>query len=115
LVGLRGAPRAKLGAFEGRIPNLSSSYLRLDHLDRSGARAAIIGPVERYNELTGEGVRVEPELVEAVLDEVAAGKVDLGRAGRGGVEAGDERIEAPYLQLVLERLWDVERASGSTV
>jgi hypothetical protein len=115
LLGLREDALAKLDAFKGRIPNLFANYLRLDHLDRRGARAAILGPVERFNELTGEEVLVEPELVEAVLDQVAAGKVDVGRGGRGGVETDEERIEAPYLQLVLERLWEVERESGSTV
>jgi WD40 repeat protein len=115
LLGLREDALAKLDAFKGQIPNLFANYLRLDHLDRRGARAAILGPIERFNELTGEDVRVEPEVVETVLDQVAAGKVDVGRAGRGGVETDDERIEAPYLQLVLERLWDVERERGSTV
>jgi WD40 repeat protein len=115
LLGLREDALAKLDAFKGRIPNLFANYLRLDHLDRDGARAAILGPVGRWNELSGERVRVEPELVEAVLDQVAAGKVDVGRAGRGGVEADEERIEAPYLQLVLERLWEAERERGSDV
>jgi len=50
-----------------------------------------------------------------VLHQVAVGRVDLGQSGRGGVdelEDGD-RIEAPYLQLVLERLWEVETEQGS--
>ena len=115
LLGLREDALAKLDAFKGKIPNLFANYLRLDHLDREGARAAILGPVERYNELTGENVRVEPELVDAVLNEVAAGRVDVGQAGRGGIEADSERIEAPYLQLVLERLWEAERERGSSV
>jgi WD40 repeat protein len=114
LLGLREDALAKLDAFKGQIPNLFANYLRLDHLDRAGARAAILGPVEHWNELTGESVHVEPELVEAVLDEVAAGKVDVGQAGRGGVEADEKRIEAPYLQLVLERLWEAERERGSS-
>ena len=115
---LVGAPRGRPREarwFKGQIPNLFANYLRLDHLDRDGGRAAILGPIERYNELAGRGESsVEPELVEAVLDQVAAGRVDLGRAGRGGVETDEERIEAPYLQLVLERLWEVERAAGRT-
>ena len=113
LLGLREDALAKLDAFKGRIPNLFANYLRLDHLDRQGGRAAILGPIERYNELTGETAEVEPELVEAVLDQVAAGEVDVGRAGRGGVQNDEDRIEAPYLQLVLERLWQVERERGS--
>src|SRR2546428_3675204 len=106
---------AKLDAFKGRIPKLCANCVRLDQLDRRGARSAILGPVERYNELTGQSVRVEPELVEAVLDQVAAGRVDVGQAGRGGVETDEERVEAPYLQLVLERLWEAERERGSDV
>jgi WD40 repeat protein len=115
LFGLREDALAKLDAFKSRIPNLFANYLRLDHLDREGARAAILRPIERYNELTGETVEVESELVEAVLEQVAAGEVDVGRSGRGGVEKDKDRIEAPYLQLVLERLWQVERERGSSV
>lgn len=115
LLGLREDALAKLDAFKGRIPSLFANYLRLDHLDREGGRAAILGPIERYNELTGETIEVEPELVDAILDQVAAGEVDVGRSGRGGVETDKSRIEAPYLQLVLERLWQVERERGSSV
>jgi hypothetical protein len=115
LLGLREDALAKLDAFKSRIPNLFANYLRLDHLDKEGGRAAILGPIEHYNELTGEAVQVEPELVDAVLDQVAAGEVDVGRSGRGGVEKDKDRIEAPYLQLVLERLWQVERERGSPV
>ena len=116
LLSLRDDALAKLDRFKGRIPNLFANYLRLDHLDRRSAAEAVVKPVERYNELTGESIEVEPELVEAVLDETAAGQVDLGSAGRGAAleeDAGD-RIEAAYLQLVLERLWEDERAAGSS-
>src|SRR5207248_11776900 len=58
---------------------------------------------------------VEPGLVDAVLDEVTAGRVELGGAGRGRIPDASHspRIETPYLQLVMQRLWEVERASGS--
>src|SRR5262249_48613511 len=64
-----------------------------------------------------ERVTAEPALVESVLDDVAVGKVDLVRAGVGEVRErpADERIEAPYLQLVLERLWEAERENDSPV
>ena len=116
LIGIREDALASLDAFKARIPNLFGNSLRVDRLERSAARAAILGPLDRYNELVpaGEGVEAQPELVEAVLDEVAAGRVDLGLSGRGGVgEEDSDRIEAPYLQLVLERLWEVETSRGS--
>ena len=116
LVSLREDSLAKLDRFTGRIPSLFANTLRLDRLDRAAARAAVLRPVERYAELTGEAVSVEPALVERVLDEVGAGQIEPALGGLGGVEGGDVggRIEAPYLQLVMQRLWEEERASGST-
>ncbi len=60
---------------------------------------------------------VEPELIERVLDEVGAGQIEPALGGRGAIEGADDlaRIEAPYLQLVMQRLWEEERASGSDV
>jgi WD40 repeat protein len=117
LVAIREDSLAKLDAFKGRIPNVLGNYLRLEHLDRQAARAAIVEPISQYNRLVAEAeiVEIEPELVDAVLGQVAAGKVSVGPAGRGVVEGGDGvmRIEAPYLQLVMQRLWDEEHAAGS--
>jgi len=117
LLALRDDALAKLDRFKGRIPNLFSNYLRLDHLDRASAREAIVRPVERYNDAGGESIEIEPALIDDVLDQTAAGKVDLGEAGRGlaAGESDQGRIEAPYLQLVLERIWDEERGAGSDV
>ena len=115
LLSIRDDALSKLDRFKGRIPNLFANYLRLDHLDRRAAREAVVRPVERFNELTGESIEVEEELVEAVLDQTATGQVDLGDAGRGlaADEKSTGRIEAAYLQLVLERIWEEERRAGS--
>lgn len=117
LLGVREDGLAKLDFFKRSIPSLFSNYLRLDHLDRVAARAAIRGPLERLNELWPEAgpFEVEPELVEAILDQVEAGRIEYGLTGRGFVRGRDEpaRIEAPFLQLVLDRLWEVEREAGS--
>jgi WD40 repeat protein len=108
LIALREDALAKLDAFKAGIPAVFANQIRLEQLDRDSARTAVVGPLERWNELTGESVEIEPALVEAVLDEVLAGSVD-------GHAPDRDRIEAPYLQLVLERLWETERATGSTV
>ena len=59
-------------------------------------------------------VKTEPELVEAVLDEVTAGRITTAE-GRGLLPevSMTGRIEAPYLQLVMARLWEVETGRGS--
>ncbi|HYW87688.1 MAG TPA: AAA family ATPase, partial [Chloroflexota bacterium] len=126
LVSVREDALAKLDRFEGRIPNLFSNYLRVEHLDRDSAREAIERPIGRYNrELVDRGhnrtVQIEPALVEAVLDQIKTGRVLLGETGLGVfAEHEDERptrgehIETPYLQLVMRRLWaeDVESNGG---
>ena len=117
LVALREDSLAKLDRFTGRIPGLFGNTLRLDRLDRESARAAIVRPVERFAELTEEQVTVDPGLVERVLDDVGAGQIEPALGGLGAVEGSRNgaRIEAPYLQLVMQRLWDEERASRSRV
>jgi WD40 repeat protein len=114
LLGIRDDALADLDAFKRRVPGLFGNVLRLDHLTRAAARAAIHGPLRAYAELGGVEVSAEDELVEAVLDQVGAGRVERGLTGRGLVAEGRaRRVEAPYLQLVLERLWEVERQRGS--
>jgi WD40 repeat protein len=111
LLALRDDGLAELDALAGRLPELYGNMLRLDRLDRRAGRAAIVGPLDRYGELAGETHRAEPPLVEALLDEVAAGRVDFG--GTVDAPAPNGHVEAPFLQLVLERLWADERAAGS--
>ncbi|MGH9901865.1 MAG: hypothetical protein ACRD68_08655, partial [Pyrinomonadaceae bacterium] len=118
LVSLREDALARLDRFKGRIPILFDNYLRIDHLDRAAGRAAVEKPVEKYNRrpgAKGRPVSVEPALVEAVLDQVATGQVNIGGAGQGVVKDGATaaRIETPYLQLVLTRLWEEEKRKGS--
>ena len=112
LIALRDDALSELDAFTDRLPALFTNLLRLDRLDRNAAREAIVSPLARYSELTGIEYRAEPELVEAILDEVAAGRVDFTGAGETGQLHTD--IEAPFLQLVLERLWAEEQALQST-
>jgi hypothetical protein len=124
LISIREDSLAKLDLFEGRIPGLFDNYLRIEHLDREAARAAVEKPIEQYNRLKIAGehnVGIEPKLVKAVLEQLRTGQIDLGRTGRGGSEAGahiniaETRIETPYLQLVMSRLWNEEMHAGSHV
>ena len=117
LLSLREDTLARLDRLKGDIPSLFANVLRLDRLDRAAGRAAIVRPLERWSELEGEQVVAEDALVERVLDGVGAGRIELGPGGLGLAEGngGGRGIEAPYLQLVMQRMWDVERASGSSM
>jgi WD40 repeat protein len=119
LLGIREDVLARLDAFKANVPGLLANRLRLDHLTREGGRRAILGPLERFGELVpGEqALSAEPQLVEAVLDGVRAGVLVQAGRGRGVAKEapGQSRVEAPYLQVVLQRLWEEESAAGSRV
>jgi WD40 repeat protein len=121
LLALREDGLAKLDHFQERIPNLLGNRLRLRHLDEAGARMAITGPLEVWNAdagRAGDHMGVDDELVDLLIQQVRVGRVSVAsQAGSGaadGTQDGDVRIEAPFLQLVLLRLWEKEREQGST-
>lgn len=126
LLSLREDGLSKLDRFQGRIPTLLNNMLRLEHLDTAAARDAITKPLDVYNRQLPDGqeaMTIEPELVEAVVDDLRGVKVTSEQAGRGLVgqvaqsssEDKKAEIETPFLQVVLLRLWDEERAAGSHV
>jgi hypothetical protein len=123
VISIREDALAKLDRFKGRIPTLFDNYLRVHHLDRKGAREAIVRPIEKYNELARAEPKfaVEPELADTLLRELETGRVFVGLVGVGVSEAqaretdAEPRIETPYLQLVMTRLWKEEVRSGSRV
>ena len=118
LVSLREDAIAKLDRFKGRIPALWDSYRRIDHLDRAAAEKAIRLPLREYNRQHPGSVpmKIEDALVEAVLRDVRTESVQFEEGGGGTLAAGkgaERRIETPYLQMVLERLWDAEMVQAS--
>jgi WD40 repeat protein len=120
LISLREDAWSQLDRFKGTIPNLFANYVRVPYLDREAGRRAITGPIDEYNRRLAPGespVTIEPDLVERVLDEVPTGRLTLG--GEAGVpladDAGDDRIETPFLQLVMEQLWSAATADGGRV
>ena len=123
LISIREDALAKLDRFKVHIPGLFDNYLRIEHLDREAGRAAIEGPIDKFNQQGGleRPVEIEPKLVEAVLDQVQAGRTHIGKGGRGGIQEGSvatdatQGIETPFLQLVMSRLWARERRTGSHV
>ena len=121
MLSMREEELSKLDRFRQRIPNLLSNLVRLENLDRDSARSAIVEPVEVYNaepEHADEKVTIGPGLVEEILRQVDPDTAEAEVTGQpspthtGGRKA---RIETPFLQLVLTRLWEEERGLGSNM
>lgn len=111
---------ARLDRFKPKLPGLFRNYLRLRYLGPAAAREAVIRPLEahrRQHPASPTPARIEPELVEAVLEDVRAGRVVLGEAGVGAASPpeAEVRIQTPYLQLVLTRVWQAEADAASPV
>ena len=116
LLGVRDDALADLDAFKRRVPGLFGNVLRLDHLTRAAARRAIEGPLQATPSWAGRG----DGRARSWSRQCSTRSRRADRAaprGRGLVEEGrrERRVEAPYLQLVLERLWEAERERGSSV
>jgi WD40 repeat protein len=114
LVSIREDAWAKLDRFEGRIPQLFVNYVRIEHLDREGAREAVEGPIAEYNRRLppGEGdYTIEPQLVDAVVEAASASGPGLDEGGNGAPVESDQ-VETPFLQLVMERLWRATVEAG---
>lgn len=118
LISMREEELSKLDRFRQRIPNLLSNLLRLDNLSRNSAITAIIRPLKVYNQEHANGARkgIEAGLVRAILDEVNPRNLSTERQqtiGAGTAEFPGAKIETPFLQLVLTRLWEEELRLGS--
>jgi cell division protein FtsL/ketosteroid isomerase-like protein len=124
LISIREDSLAKLDRFEGAIPGILGNRLRVDHLNIHAAREAIQKPLEQFNRLRLHDeppVTIEDALVEKVLRQVATGR--MVRAVNGDTVVSrpiashrtEERVETPYLQLVMTRLWNEEQRAGSDV
>jgi serine/threonine protein kinase len=121
LVAMREDSLSRLDRFRARIPNMLSNALRLRPLDAASARDAMRKPLDVYaaQRPTEPRMSIEDALVEELTEEIQVEKLMIGEGGQGVIERdtadADVRIEAPFLQLALTRLWNEERAQGSQV
>ncbi|MGZ5267108.1 MAG: nSTAND1 domain-containing NTPase [Caldimonas sp.] len=117
LISVREASLSKLDRFRGRIPQLLTNSLRLKHLDMIGARQAIgTTVVHEWNRRhpAEPAMRVQKAVVMQVIGDAQA-DLARGELGAQGVARAEAVIEAPFLQLVMARLWKAERLAGSRV
>jgi WD40 repeat protein len=116
LLSIREDSLALLDALDDVVVGLLDHLVRVGHLDREAATEAIERPLGRWSCDRAERVEIDTELVEAVLDGVQTSSIEAGEFDGVGAavrqRTGDGRIQAPYLQLVMARLWEDVRAGG---
>jgi hypothetical protein len=121
LLSMREDSLSKLDRFKGRIRNVLGNTLRICHLDPLAAEESIRGPLSVYNQKFGSQfgeVIIEEQAVHAILAQMQTEKVKTTESsGVGRLEsvAEDQRIETPFLQLVMTELWNAEMKQKSRI
>jgi hypothetical protein len=105
----------RLDQLRRAIPEIMSATFELTSLGRDDAEEAICRPVDAYNSERGAAVKVDPKLVEALLEDC---QIDRVAGSAGGVadrlSARHARgINSSYLQLALARLWEWRGEAGA--
>ena len=106
LIALESSALMKLNRLEGLLPDFWDNQYELKHFDKAAAKQAILGPIGRFNSKRSNQVTVSLErekmFVEQILEDVSGQSHD-----RNGPSSA-WKVEAPYLQLVMQRLWEEE-------
>ncbi|MBD2361260.1 WD40 repeat domain-containing protein [Anabaena minutissima FACHB-250] len=119
LIAIRDEELNLLKYFEQRIPGIFDNHLRIKELEEDSAIADLVKPIEESTDKTSQAIAIEPELVEEVLNQVQVGMVSLietdqGRISIPSTSQDNIEIEAPFLELVMERLWKEEIGKKSS-
>ncbi len=118
LLSIREDAWAKLDRFEGQVPGLFENYIRVEHLTRKAAGEAIEGPIGEWNRhlpASEQPYEIKGDLVKAVVDAAALGRLALAEmtdTTPREVPTSVDAVEAPFLQLVMDRLWRATVEAG---
>jgi hypothetical protein len=112
LIALREDGLGKLDRLRGRIPDLLTNVVKLEHLDETGAIEAIQKPLAVYNEEGNVKVKLELELLSLLLAQADADRLELEEPVYGKTNGKlhsdiGVRYKAMALQAVLSRLWSL--------
>jgi formylglycine-generating enzyme required for sulfatase activity len=97
------------------VPSILETTIELRGLSDSGIRDAICGPIKRYNEQYrqhGTPITVEDGLVATLVSQLKEADTVIGKARP--TPRADRRVELPYLQLALTKLWEAEDGAAAT-
>jgi hypothetical protein len=109
LISIRDDALHQLDQLRAFIPGILDATIELGRLSEAGVRDAIRGPIDRYNVAfrpPGHEIKVEDELVDALIAQLREPEAGVGRNSLAPPEG--RRIELPYLQIALTKLWDEE-------
>jgi hypothetical protein len=112
VITLREEALAKLDGLRTLLPGLLDQVYRVEPLSIEQAISAVVEPIEWWNQAHPQepAVAVTREFAEQVVAQVRLGQVTFAelsqaRQSTATAAAQPDAVEAPFLQLVLERIW----------
>ena len=110
LFGIRDDALHQLDQLRAFVPGILETMIELRGLDDPGIREAIVGPITRYNEEYRDkaaAIVVEDGLVTTLIHQLKDADTEFNKARRL-IHGAERRVELPYLQLALRKLWIAE-------
>lgn len=112
LISIRDEARDLLKHFEAYIPSIFDHLLQMKQLGENPTIADLVKPIEEPTHQPSKAIDIDPELVEAVLDQLGPlsikdleGTQDETSDSSTSGNSGNEEFEAPLLQLVMQYIW----------
>ncbi|MDJ0746170.1 MAG: AAA family ATPase [Xenococcaceae cyanobacterium MO_167.B27] len=126
LISIRDRWFPALETYQDRFPDSCQYYLHLNAKGKNLIEEKPIDPnkvtpdkeKELQQKLQAQFIRIEPNLDDYILEEFKQKAHERNRSNSDTTDIKSDNkteleVEAPYLQLVMTRLWDEERASSS--
>jgi hypothetical protein len=112
LLSLRDDALHELDKLRLSLPSVLDNTLELEHLDEAAVREAIVRPIEVFN---AEHSETEVRIGVTFVDDLLAAMRSAAKSVRKRRAADDDfRVELPFLQLTLQKLWERMRTMGRT-
>ena len=114
LIAIRDEAQDLLKHFKEYIPSIFEHLLQIKPLEENPEISDIVKPIEEGAQHSSKAIDIEPKLVEEVLNQLSTlSQYDLigkseNRVRKQSNSEKNVKIEAPLLQLVMERLWKEE-------
>ena len=109
LISIRKDSLALLDRYKGRLLNLLSNRLELEHLNRDSAKEAIVNPIVKYfNTQKTTEKKIDFTIQDNFVDEILDDLVSEEERNNPNLSKQKPHIKAPYLQLVMDSIWHAE-------
>ena len=117
VIGIRDDALSLLDRLSDAVPDVLGNLIRIDPLSPDQAVNAFLHSINAFNaQYPTESIEVDSILLRSIVEGTASdneGSRSLGIPLTQVSSRSGRTVQLPYIQLVLDRLWEIESAAGS--